>query len=82
MSSESSCAQPPCLQGPLCNESPLLCRCRYLKAITVVNNLWMSTDGNAAFPAASTLGFGRGRAWWIGLCGGAGAVVGLTKALL
>lgn len=61
---------------------PTLASYGFLKAITEVTQLWMSADGNAAYPAASTLGFGAGRAWWVGLCAGGGLVVGLAKAAL
>ena len=54
----------------------------FLKAVSSFTTLWLSADGNAAFPAASTLRFGAGRAWWIALCGGGGMAVGLGKAVL
>lgn len=53
----------------------------YLKAITEVTDLWLAADGTG-YPAPPALGFGGGRPWWIGLCGGAGLAVGLAKAAL
>lgn len=53
----------------------------YLKAITEVTDAWMGADGTG-YPAPAALGFGAGRPWWVGLCGGAGLAVGLAKAAL
>ena len=53
----------------------------YLKAITEVTDLWMGANGTG-YPAPAALGFGAGRPWWVGLCGGAGLAVGLAKAAL
>lgn len=54
----------------------------YLKAASEATDLWLSADGNSAFPDPASLQFGAGRAWWVGICGGAGLAVGLAKVAL
>ena len=56
----------------------------YLQAITeATTDGWISADGNAGYPSdPASLRFGAGRAWWVGLCAGAGLVIGLTRTAL
>lgn len=55
----------------------------YLQAITEATSAWMQADGNSGYPSdPSTLGFGAGRPWWVGIMAAAGLAVGLSKALL
>lgn len=54
----------------------------YLQSITQSNDAWLRADGRAAYPQPSTLGWGSGRPWYVGLCAGTGLAVGLTKVVL